>query len=632
MCGICGIFSWGPPVAPHSVEAMNRTIKHRGPDDEGYLIADTEKGVFIEAGGEDTVPSLKGKLHNVSAHDIRPNLVFGHRRLSIIDLSDRGHQPMKGNGCWIVYNGEIYNFPELRKELSSLGYRFNTQTDTEVILAAYDAWGEDCLERFNGMWAFALWDRKNRKLFCARDRFGIKPLYFTTGNSAFLFGSEIKAILAAGDIDVRPNERCIYDFLANGWVDHTPETFFLSVRRLGAGSCLTVNEKGDIRERRWWRLERKTAVSDPVESFRALFEDAVNIRLRSDVPVGSCLSGGLDSSYVVSQMARLTKTVYTFSAVYGKGVPGDESPFIDAVVRKSGAVKHTVTPDPEALLDDMEKLVYHQEEPFGSTSIFAQWKVMALAKKHGVTVLLDGQGADEYLGGYLELLGLYYTYLFKTFRWASLAKEGLGSLKRRRSAKPFKLFAYYSLPNAMQQELKVRLLPFPKTFARKYTRPFITEYPDDFNDIFALFLRNNLPQLLRFEDRNSMAFSRETRLPFLDYRLVEMVHSLPTSAKIDRGVTKRILRKAMEGLVPDVITNRHDKVGFETPEADWFRHGLSQFLQQTLSSRTFLSRPYWNAADAAKLFQKMLRGRADCNILWRMLSVELWFKTFIDSR
>jgi len=632
MCGVCGIFSFNHPVNVLWVQAMNRALKHRGPDDEGYLVADTEAGIFSDCSGDDTVVSLKSRLTSVrEINNIEPDLVLGHRRLSIIDLSDKGHQPMTYNGRWIVYNGEVYNYLELREELSALGYRFTTQTDTEVILASYDAWGVDCLHKFNGMWAFALWDQENRQLFCSRDRFGIKPFYFTSKNGLFLFASEIKALLAAGFIVPVANESAIYDFLVNGWVDHGRETFFKSIYRLEPGAYITVDKWGRIVRSGWWNLHKKVVVSNAVESFRSLFADAVKIRLRSDVPVGSCLSGGLDSSYIVAQMAQYIQDVNTFSAVYGKGIAGDESGYIDAVALNSGAVQHVVVPRARELENEIQKIVYHQEEPFGSTSIFAQWKVMQLAKERGVTVLLDGQGADEILGGYSQLLGLYLAYLFRKFHLISLAQEALEIYKLSKDTRVFELFFYYILPAGIQSGLKSHMLPLKKAFGNNYVSSFLKKFPSDFNDIFHVFLKMNLPQLLRFEDKNSMAFARETRLPYLDFRLVEMIHSLPVAAKIHRGITKRILREAMDGLVPDVIKNRHDKVGFETPEAEWFREELKVFIDRTITSTSFQSRAYWDVGGVKRLYRKILNGGAGSNILWRILSVELWLLAFIDE-
>ncbi|RJQ28954.1 asparagine synthase (glutamine-hydrolyzing) [Candidatus Parcubacteria bacterium] len=632
MCGICGVFSFGSDIDPAVVQRMNQTLYHRGPDDEGYLSADTKAGIFTPKAGKDTIAELKYRMQSIEATEYPVNLVLGHRRLSIIDLSEKGHQPMARRGNWIVYNGEIYNYLELRAELSDRGHIFETSSDTEVILAAYEEWGLDCLRRFNGMWAFALWDLQRESLICSRDRFGIKPFYFASNSRFFLFGSEIKSILASDLIRVKANENAIFDFLMYGMVDHFQETFFKGIYRLMPGEYLTVDRVGKLLSKRWWHFEKKAAPKNISGAFRELFEDSIRLRLRSDVPVGSCLSGGLDSSYVVAQMATFVKDVNTFSAVYGKGIYGDESEFIDCLVKRTGAIHHTVIPRPRDLKEDIQKLVYHQEEPFGGTAIFAQWKVMELAKNRSITVLLDGQGADEQMGGYHQHFGIYFSNLFKRFRWYPLTRNLIDYLRLHKNRKIFDYLIYYTLPGKMKKWSRGMLTPLNKDFFRKYPDNLPPTYPGDMNEVFSQFVIQNLPQLLRFEDKNSMAFARETRLPFLDYRLVELIYSLPLEEKLGKGVTKRVMRKAMNGMVPDKIKNRHDKVGFETPEAAWFRSELQPFISEIIHSKMFSDRPYWDAEAVIALYDRFLQGRGASNIIWRFLSTELWLELFFDLK
>ena len=631
MCGICGIFSFKHKVAPTVVQKMNQLLRHRGPDDEGYLIADTKAGIFSPRTGDETIPALRNRLESVSKmNGFAPNLVFGHRRLSIIDLSEKGHQPMTRDGNWIVYNGEIYNYIELRRELTTFGHSFETGSDTEVILTAYQEWGFDCLHRFNGMWAFAIWDNQRKQLFCSRDRFGIKPFYFHLSKKHFVFASEIKAILASSLSKVEPNDRAIYEFLTYGLVDHLKETFFRDIYRLVPGEYLLINNSGVSIFYSWWKLNGREVPSDTREAFRQLFKDSIRLRLRSDVPVGSCLSGGLDSSYVVSQMAELGDTVNTFSAVYGKGLHGDESEFIDEVVQKVGATKHTVIPGPIELKRELQDLIYHQEEPFGSTSIFAQWKVMELARSREVTVLLDGQGADEQLGGYNKYFGIFFGILFKRFKWIKLANSLIDYLRLHKKRNIFAHTIYYTLPQKLRKIARNRLVPLKTEFRKKYTHCHPDDYPDNFNEVLKYFIVNSLPQLLRYEDKNSMAFSRETRLPFLDYRLVELIYSLPVDDKIDRAVTKIIMRKAMKGIVSERIRNRHDKVGFETPELEWFRRELKPYIMSILNSDRFSTRPYWDSEKIKAVYESLMQGRSNSNMIWRFISVELWLRSFID--
>ena len=632
MCGICGIFSFNRAVEHRLIQGMTQEMKHRGPDDEGYILLDTNNSKSIQRRGEDTVDLLKDKMEPITYDDdFKPNLVFGHRRLSIIDLSEKGHQPMGRQGNWIVYNGEIYNYIELRRELTTKGHDFITESDTEVILAAYEEWGIDCLKRLNGMWAFALWDQKRESLICSRDRFGIKPFYFSRTNGVFLFASEIKSILTTGLINAEANDEAVFDFLIYGFADHLPESFFKEIYHLMPGGFLTVSKTGHIKERQWWKLEKREIFGDTTRKFQEIFEDAVKLRLRSDVPIGSCLSGGLDSSYVVAQMNQFCEAVNTFSAVYGKGIHGDESEFIDALVNHTRAVKHTIIPCSQALELDFQNLVFHQEEPFGSSAIFAQWKVMELAKTHGVKVLLNGQGADELLGGYHQFFGIYFSNLLKHLCWKKLAREVRTYLNLHRNPEIIKYAVYHALPRRIQSVIRTHAVPVKREFRKKNAHRLSPLYPYDLNEVFSMYVQNNLPQLLRFEDKNSMAFSRETRLPFLDYRLVEFVHSLPVEDKIGGGLTKRILRRAMNGIVPEKISNRLDKIGFGTPEADWFTNELQPFILNILHSDSFASRPYWEVEAVQRLYQNFLNGSGGHNVLWRIISVELWLESFVDN-
>lgn len=632
MCGICGIFSFKHSVVPTVVQKMNQLLQHRGPDDEGYLVSDTEAGVFSPRKGNETIATLVNRLEPVSeVHGIEPNLVFGHRRLSIIDLSEKGHQPMTRNGNWIVYNGEIYNYIELRRELISCGHTFETESDTEVILAAYQEWGFDCLHRLNGMWAFAIWDNQRKQLFCSRDRFGIKPFYFHLSKNHFIFASEIKAILASGLTEIQPNDQAIYEFLTYGLVDHLKETFFQNIFRLMPGEYLLIDKNGRSTDRLWWHLDKNDVSINITDTFRHLFKESVRIRLRSDVPVGACLSGGLDSSYIVSQMAELVDTVNSFSAVYGKGQHGDESEFIDEVVEKTGATKHTVIPGPIELKRELQNLIYHQEEPFGSTSIFAQWKVMELARNREITVLLNGQGADEQLGGYNKYFGIFFGILLKRFRWIKLGNSLIDYLKLHKKKNILAHTIYYALPQKLRKIIRNRLVPLKKEFRKKYMHCRPDDYPDNFNEVLKYFIVNSLPQLLRYEDKNSMAFSRETRLPFLDYRLVEFIYSLPVDYKIDRAITKKIMRKAMKGIVSEKIRNRHDKVGFETPELEWFRCELKPYIMSILNSDRFRSRPYWDSDEVKAVYESLIQRRSNSNSIWRFLSVELWLRSFVEA-
>jgi len=633
MCGICGIYSFSRPVNTDDIRKMNHVIRHRGPDDEGFLMADTNSGVFRTYSGNDTIDILRADMPAIeSAGAERWNMAWGHRRLSIIDLTEKGHQPMFRNRNWIVYNGEIYNYIELRNELKAFGHYFDTKSDTEVILAAYQQWGIDCLSRFNGMWAFALWDHDNRRLVCARDRFGIKPFYYARQNGCFLFASEIKAILASGLVRADANERTVSHFLLFGTVDHAHQTFFNGINRLNPGDAIVASQNGDFKTIRWWRLEKKECRNDDLlEEFKSTFNDSVKLRLRSDVPVGTCLSGGLDSSYVAATMTAQCREVNSFSAVYGSGVPGDETEYIDELTRYTGARKHWVVPSGEGLQDHLEKLVYHQEEPFGSTSIFAQWKVMELARDSGVIVLLDGQGADELLSGYHPYIGLYYSILLKRFRLIKWFRELVHCIRLHGIGKIVAYTGYYMLPVQMQLKTRSRACLLRKPLVKKHAPSYPTETFTDFNEYLRYALEKSLPQLLRYEDKNSMAFSRETRLPFLDFRLVQLVYSMPVEEKIDGAVTKKIMRSAMNGIVPDKIVHRYDKIGFETPQDRWFRDIMSPMIRDIFGSAEFNDRPYWHGKAVREMFDRFMKGKSASNQIWRVLSTELWFRQYIEN-
>ncbi len=395
---------------------MSRLMRHRGPDDEGVVLLDVSDGGALVLGGPDTpddvyasgLPYAPGRRTG-DRTDARYAVGLLHRRLSIVDLSPAGHQPMcdRDRRSWLVFNGEVYNWVELRRELESLGDTFVSASDTEVILAAYHRWGPECLSRFNGMFALALWDTRERRLFCARDRFGVKPFYYQHEDGRFAFASEPKALVLTQPRPIAGRDEAVRDLLALDWVDHRDTTFFDGLMQLPAAHWLSVGENG-LEIRRWWGLDpARRAPGGPAAwtgEFAELFTDAVRLRLRADVPVGSCLSGGLDSSAVVTTMARLgAGEQHTFSCAYD--VPGfDERPHIDAAVAASGARPHLVVPDGADFWSVFDRLAYQQDEPTAGSGLYSQWKVMELAHRAGLKVLLDGQGGDETLAGYFRYL------------------------------------------------------------------------------------------------------------------------------------------------------------------------------------------------------------------------------------
>ncbi|HXE98219.1 MAG TPA: asparagine synthase (glutamine-hydrolyzing), partial [Dongiaceae bacterium] len=484
MCGIAGFVS----IASHDSELivrMTTPIRHRGPDDEGYVIfSDAGRNPLVCGGADTPANAYAGAwdyspVQSISSVAGTPvTMAFGHRRLSIVDLSPLGHQPMSYSNAryWITYNGEIYNHVELRAELGSLGHRFSSHADTEVLLAAYAQWGEQCLHRLNGMWAFAILDRLESTLFIARDRFGVKPLYYwISPEGLFAFASEIKQFIELPGWQARINAQRTYDFLVFGLTDHTHETMFDGLFQLKPGHCMKIDLKriGElapnqaISTQSWYVLKAAPFIGtfeDACEKFRQTFMDSVKLRLRADVPVGSCLSGGLDSSSIVCMMNELLSQQEapaiqkTFSACTDVE-RYNERKWIDIVVDETGVDAHYVYPSLENLFEESDQITWHQDEPFGSTSIYAQWNVFKLASVAGVKVMLDGQGADEYLAGYHGFFGARLAGLFKELRWIELMREAL-SMRRIHAyslSTSLKFLANHILPHGIADALKQKI-------------------------------------------------------------------------------------------------------------------------------------------------------------------------------
>lgn len=604
MCGIAGQYCLnGTSPDTTLLSAMGRCLAHRGPDGEGMQIC--------------------GKTGLV------------HRRLAIIDLSEEGLQPMTNEDrtLWLVFNGEIYNYLELREDLVRAGHRFHSHSDTEVILHAYEEWGHGCLSRFNGMWAFALWDEKKQELFCSRDRFGIKPFYYTMAGGSFLFASEIKALLAHPEAGPRPDDRTLGTYLAWGVLDHSSRTMFEGIFQLEPAHAMVVTAAGPQQPFRYWDVQvnpaPRSALPDAEVASRLLevLRDATRIHLRSDVAVGTCLSGGIDSSTLTVLINTLIRDEApasvgarqkTFSAVFSDK-RFDESRYIDEIVAATGVDAHRVEPSPRELWDDIGRLVYLQDEPFGSLSIYAQYCVMRLAQKD-VKVVLDGQGADELLAGYLAYQGSYIGSLVRSFRWGTALGELTGSLRHHGG------FFRSAFRQIVERRKRRNLLKCPAERMPRYSGSLDRV-------LYRELTSTNLPALLHYEDRNAMAFSIESRVPFLDYRFVEYVASLPLGQKIRGGVTKRVLRAAIKGIVPESIRCRMDKMGFVTPEEIWMKEDLRPFMLEALSSDSFRNRPYWDAPAVTRNYLAFLEGKSAYSPeIWRIACTELWLRTFFDRR
>jgi len=583
MCGIGGQFCYkGGEVNRELLNKISDKLIHRGPDGEGKYISD--------------------------------KIGLIHRRLAIIDLTEDGAQPMSNEdkSLVITFNGEIYNYIELREELKTLGHLFKSNSDTEVILHAYEEWGSACVNRFNGMWAFAIWDSKKQELFCARDRFGIKPFYYTISNGSFFFASEIKAL----PVNFKPNDKMVNMFLAWGMQDCCEETMFDGVYQIEPGFTLTVSKYG-ISKYHYWIPTINENISGGCDytKLRGLIDNAVRIHLRSDVPVGSCLSGGIDSSVIVSLITSNKQK--TFSAVF-ENKQFDESKYINKVIKDKKPDCVFVEPTPYRLLKDIDDLIYIQDEPFGSLSIYAQYCVMRLAMGN-VKVLLDGQGADELFAGYLGYQVAYIKGLIKSLHFWTAAKESVGFIKRHYD------FILNSIGETRIRSRYRKCLKNVPTCEDRYKPPL---------DIVLKYelISTNLPALLHYEDRNSMAFSIEARVPYLDINLVEYVTKLPLGEKIRNGVSKFSLRESVHGIIPELIRTRKDKMGFVTPEEMWMKNELREFIHGVISSESFKGRKYWNYKEVEKCYDEFDKGEIKYSwILWRIVCTELWMRRFIDG-
>ncbi|MBL4819362.1 MAG: asparagine synthase (glutamine-hydrolyzing) [Gammaproteobacteria bacterium] len=577
MCGL--FFSLGLTVDKSRIDML----AHRGPDGEGWDEWKTKYGP----------------------------LVLGHRRLSIIDISDDAAQPFAyGDGRYhLVFNGEIYNYLELKKVLSSRGHVFETHSDTEVLVAAYAEWGDSCLDKFLGMFSFVIWDLRKQTIFAARDRFGIKPLYYVASPKGIAMGSEIKQLLDLPGAERRMNAARAVDFLSEGLMNHTDETMFVGVRQIRRGECITLDlarwQPGqEFPIKRWYRLPPVGSLvlseKDAADRFYELMADSVKLHLRADVPVGACLSGGLDSSAIVCLMKQELERVSsaenlnTISACFDEAYV-DERPFIETVNKYTSASEHYVFPTADAAFGDAEKITWHQDEPYGSTSIYAQWSVFREARRLGIKVMLDGQGADEQMAGYHSAFGQHAAELVHHRRYADLLKM-FRERKRVHGVPMRQQFMATLLPlmppvlrglalKTRQQIVQHNWLASPVVqglgrrtsgFSEALKMNELADVTTVGNLSAALTDSMNLQMLLHWEDRNSMAHSIESRVPFLDHRLVELNIALGSRHKIEGAETKIILRRAMRDAMPQSIVNRQDKLGFATPEETWFKTVLRE--------------------------------------------------------
>jgi asparagine synthase (glutamine-hydrolysing) len=604
VCGVGGIVGAQDPPR-ELLERMAAVMAHRGPDGEGF---------YVGAGA---------------------GLAF--RRLAIIDLHERSNQPLMLGPWRLVMNGEIYNYVELRDELRGHGHKFVTEGDGEVLVHAWDEWGEGALDRVNGMFAFAIWNEDDRELTLVCDPFGEKPLYWSEGGGLLVFASDIPAILEVRPELAAARAEAVAPFLAFGQTPPIDMSFFAGIRRL-PGSHLLRWSDGRTEVRRYWtpqQVQVPQSFGDAAAELRELLRDSVRLRLRSDVPVGTSLSGGVDSSAVVTICAELAgdHTRHAFTASF-PGFARDETPFAKTVAAVAGVVEHhVVAPTIAEVFGDLDAVVRDQQEPFGSLSIYAQWRVMRAARDAGIVVLLDGQGADELFAGYE---GVNAGWALRSLPPGAVIREvargGFGAYDIAYAALAGRL------PDAVSRRLRLRAMsPYVAGEIRAASEHAARVADLDgarssplVRELLLQTFHTSLPALLRYADRDSMAHSREVRLPFLDRRVAEFALSVPTTFIYSRGVTKRVLREAMRGIVPDVVLDRRDKIGFEPPQGAWLSSPEGMALaRDILLDDGARSRGLYNLASISDDLRK--GSWRDHNAIWRAISVELWLRAFVRA-
>lgn len=628
MCGIAGIYNLNSePVSQELLKKMCDIIRYRGPDDEGYYVDN--------------------------------NIGFGHRRLSIIDLVT-GHQPMSNEDetIWITYNGEIYNYIELMETLQKRGHVFRTKSDTEVILHAYEEYGDKCVDYLNGMFAFAIWDKRKQELFCARDRLGIKPFYYYYDGKRFVFASEIKAILQVPSIDVIPDNRSILDYLTFQYVIGEG-TLFSGIRKLLPGYCLTVSAEG-LRVKQYWNLK---FISDYehdenwfVERLSELVEDAVRIQLRSDVPLGCHLSGGIDSSTVTCLAAKLSnQTIKTFSGKFADGEAYDESKYARLVSKHANTDHYEIVPTASDFIETLSKLIWYMDEPAAGPGIFPQYYVSKLSSEN-VKVVLGGQGGDEVFVGYGRYMQAYLKQTFdqRLFHKTGYSQHDKVDISALNALSKF--YQAFGVRALVAHFLKRSMLPPDRHYFHLIgqswsengllSNDFLSNLDgySCFDSFMAAFhqqeadsliarmqgydITNYLAALLHVEDRVSMAVSLESRVPLLDHRIVEFAATIPIRIKFQDAVYKSAFKKAVQNIIPQEVLARTDKKGFPVPLDIWFNGCLRKVIQEILIDSKTSRRGIFQSG----VLQNLINSKSySSSTLWPILCLELWFRNFIDS-
>ena len=650
MCGIAGIYSLkGQTVDSDLLKAMTSLISHRGPDDEGYLLGSNEGTVKLLS-GEASTEEVKAKFPRLGKqHEANYSIGLGFRRLSILELSPCGHQPMWDEELKLalVFNGEIYNYLELKEELLNLGYSFFSRSDSEVILKAYHAWGENCVMRFVGMWAFALWDAKRQSLFCSRDSYGIKPFYYAVQAGCLYLGSEIKQLLLA-PVDKELNRAMIWRSMKiNSLLAYDDDTYWQSVHALKPGHNLLAT-RANIEIKQYYSLNIESFESSElsyhkaVEEYKRIFLDSIALQLRSDVPVGATLSGGMDSSAIVCSAVRhLAEPIKTFSSFYRDTPELDERKWIKIVNQTTGCDAHLVSPGADEAISWWEKATYLNDLPIAAGFV-SQYAVMQEAKRNGIKVLLSGQGSDELTAGYKHAAYRYFADLVRNLETGKLKRELPAYLKKNGNAlgSLAKIGLSTLLPESELYKLEFKLYRF-----EPFNRDFISQANSEAgegmlgqiadikgsrlsNFLFNMMQNTSIQTLLHFEDRMSMAHGVESRVPFLDHRLVDFVFTLPSKFKLKPPHTKLIHRDALKDLIPDKIYRRKDKGIFSSPfYALWMKGEMKSYICDILGSASFRQRGLWNLPKINHNWHKYLAGdQSKAEMIYNVIALELWFR------
>lgn len=624
MCGICGSITFAKRQPDHLfVKPMVKSLQHRGPDDQGVWHENFTQG----------------------------RVYLGHTRLSIIDLSKAGHQPMgdQSKNYWVTFNGEIYNYREIKTELTKQGYHFQTKTDTEVILAAYKIYGTDCLQLFNGMFAFALWDRKQERLFCARDRMGIKPFYYTWVNGIFVFASEIKALLSSNKINREPETTTLYDYLSLGLMHHKENTFFKNIKLLPAANFLLLGN-GEYELKQYWHLSLPTyqyRKELEIEKIYSLLNEAVRLRLRSDVPVGILLSGGLDSSTITTIAANHSKTQLEAFSLEFHDQNSNEFEHAKIVADHSKTSLRLLKPQGDGLWQEIDSLIRAQDAPTHAPEVYSNWCMIRSVAQCNIKVLLCGQGGDELFCGYNWYPKHFLISLLRNRKIITFIKEFFALPKNFPNTNTRKKSVLLALliQSMLQRRIKIRLKPelncmndilLPSFHKRMWSRNFENIGlldPPGLEEKMVNDLRvATVPHYLHYEDANSMAFSIEERVPMLDHNLVEWMHSLSVNWKLKNGMSKYALREAMRTILPDDIVNRKDKMGLSAPRDLWFRNELRSVIEDLFHQDCFIYDKLINRSVFLTQLQAYMTGKPIplSRVLWRIINIEKWLRIYFN--